>query len=65
MELKRTLRDAHRAHRWKDLPSICKGCGDWQTAGADYEPEQVDGTRPFWFNDEGVAVSGMPDVPGA
>ena len=64
-ELKRTLRDIHRAHRWKDLPSICKGCGDWQTAGADYEPEKVDGTRPFWFKSDTAPATGLPDIPGA
>jgi MoaA/NifB/PqqE/SkfB family radical SAM enzyme len=44
-------RAAHRAHRWADLPPICKGCGDWQTAGAEYDPPQIEGTRPFWFRD--------------
>lgn len=43
------LRRAHRAHRWDALPEVCRGCGDWQTAGAEYEPEQVPGTRPFWL----------------
>jgi radical SAM protein with 4Fe4S-binding SPASM domain len=42
-------RAAHRAHRWAELPEICRGCGDWQTAGAEYDPLQVEGTRPFWF----------------
>lgn len=46
-----SLRAAHRAHAWDQLPDICRGCGDWQTAGAEYEPEQVEGTRPFWFAD--------------
>ena len=45
-----SLRKPHREHRWKDIPDICKGCNDWQTAGADYEEETVPGTRPFWFN---------------
>jgi radical SAM protein with 4Fe4S-binding SPASM domain len=63
-ELKRTLRDIHRQHRWKDLPSICKGCGDWQTAGAEYEPEKVEGTRPFWFKDEEMADDEVPALPG-
>lgn len=35
------LRRAHREHRWADLPELCQGCGDWQTAGAEYEPERV------------------------
>lgn len=46
------LRRPHREHRWPDLPDICKGCRDWQTAGAEYEREAVAGTRPFWFNEE-------------
>jgi radical SAM protein with 4Fe4S-binding SPASM domain len=45
------LRRAHREHRWTDLPELCQGCGDWQTAGAEYEPERVPGTRPFWVHD--------------
>jgi radical SAM protein with 4Fe4S-binding SPASM domain len=43
------LRKVHRAHRWNDLPDLCKGCGDWQVAGAQYETEAVEGTRPFWY----------------
>jgi radical SAM protein with 4Fe4S-binding SPASM domain len=43
------LRRAHREHRWADLPDVCRGCGDWQVAGAEYETEQVEGTRPFWY----------------
>lgn len=43
------LRRPHRDHRWRDLPTICKGCGDWQVAGAQYEDETVSGTRPFWY----------------
>lgn len=46
------LRQPHRQHRWGDLPGICKGCGDWQVAGADYETETVAGTRPFWYYTE-------------
>jgi MoaA/NifB/PqqE/SkfB family radical SAM enzyme len=45
------LRSPHREHRWKDVPDICKGCRDWQTAGAEYEPETVPGTRPFWYDE--------------
>jgi radical SAM protein with 4Fe4S-binding SPASM domain len=52
-----TLRKPHRNHDWKNIPEICKGCGDWQTAGADYEKEKVKGTRPFWY-DETQAASG-------
>lgn len=43
------VRRPHREHRWADLPEMCKTCGDWQTAGAHYEAEQVPGTRPFWY----------------
>lgn len=45
------LRKAHREHRWADVPDVCKGCGDWQVAGADYSEEKVEGTRPFWYYD--------------
>jgi MoaA/NifB/PqqE/SkfB family radical SAM enzyme len=54
-ELGEKLRKPHREHRWKDIPNICKGCGDWQVAGAQYEPEEVEGTRPFWYYDESLA----------
>lgn len=47
--LRSTLRDPHRMHQWSALPEICKGCADWQAAGADYEEEAVGGTRPFWY----------------
>lgn len=50
--LKSSMRDPHREHRWQDLPDVCKGCGDWQVAGAEYEAETVEGTRPFWFYEE-------------
>ncbi len=46
------LRKPHREHRWRDMPNICKGCGDWQVAGADYAEEQVEGTRPFWYYEQ-------------
>ena len=46
------LRRPHREHRWKDIPDLCKGCGDWQVAGAEYEEETVEGTRPFWYYDQ-------------
>ncbi len=45
------LRKPHREHRWQDIPNICKGCGDWQVAGADYEEQKVEGTRPFWYDE--------------
>ncbi len=48
------LRKAHREHRWSDIPDICKGCGDWQVAGAEYAEEKVEGTRPFWYYEERV-----------
>jgi len=48
-----TLRKPHREHRWDALPEICKGCRDWQTAGAEYEKNNdVDGSRPFWYDPE-------------
>ena len=50
--LKGSLRDPHREHRWSDMPEVCQGCGDWQVAGAEYEEEAVEGTRPFWFYDD-------------
>jgi MoaA/NifB/PqqE/SkfB family radical SAM enzyme len=43
------LRSLHRGHRWDELPELCRGCRDWQTAGAEYEAETVPETRPFWF----------------
>jgi len=46
------VRKPHREHRWDDLPNICKGCGDWQVAGAEYADEKVEGTRPFWYYDQ-------------
>ncbi len=48
------LRRAHREHRWADLPDVCRGCGDWQVAGAEYEAEQVEGTRAFWYRRTGA-----------
>ena len=47
--LGQTLRRAHREHRWPDIPDLCKGCGDWQVAGAEYDPEVIANTRPFWY----------------
>jgi radical SAM protein with 4Fe4S-binding SPASM domain len=46
--LRSKVRVPHRAHRWAEIPDICRGCGDWQAAGAQYEAEKVAGTRPFW-----------------
>ena len=46
-----TVRRPHRRHAWAQLPEICRGCGDWQVAGAEYEEEEVEGTRPFWYRE--------------
>jgi radical SAM protein with 4Fe4S-binding SPASM domain len=56
------VRRPHREHRWNDIPDLCKGCGDWQVAGAEYEEESVEGTRAFWYydKDERSAVEPMP-----
>lgn len=51
------LRKPHREHRWDDLPELCKGCGDWQVAGAEYTEETVEGTRPFWYYDQQTEVA--------
>ena len=51
-KLRETLRDPQREHRWDDIPDICKGCGDWQVAGAEYEEEVVEATRPFWYYEQ-------------
>lgn len=48
--LRDKVRQAHRDHRWNDIPEVCKTCGDWQTAGAEYEEERVESTRPFWYS---------------
>ncbi len=45
------FRKVHLEHRWDELPQLCKNCGDWQTAGATYEQQTIEGTRPFWFKD--------------
>ena len=52
------LRKPHREHRWRDIPKICQGCGDWQTAGASYEEESVTDTRPFWFTGQAAPLDG-------
>lgn len=49
--LRASVRTPHREHRWNDIPDVCHKCGDWQVAGAEYEPETVAGTRPFWYYD--------------
>lgn len=52
VRLGETLRKPHREHRWNDIPEICKGCRDWQTAGAEYEKKNLPGSRPFWYDPE-------------
>ena len=54
------LRRRHREHRWGEIPGICKGCRDWQTAGAEYEPEKVPGTRPFWYREKKTQYKVFP-----
>lgn len=46
------LRRPHRKHFWSEIPDVCKGCRDWQTAGAEYEKKAVSGARPFWYDTE-------------
>ena len=47
------VRKPHREHRWTDIPEICQGCRDWQTAGAEYEKrDDIKGARPFWYSPE-------------
>lgn len=55
------LRKPHREHRWAEVPEVCQGCGDWQTAGAEYERERTPGTRPFWFSQEQATVEREQD----
>ena len=57
MRLGERLRKPHREHRWDDIPELCKGCGDWQVAGAEYTEETVEGTRPFWYYDQETEVA--------
>jgi radical SAM protein with 4Fe4S-binding SPASM domain len=49
------LRSLHREHQWSKIPKVCQGCGDWQTAGAEYEETKLPGTRPFWYDDKTTA----------
>ncbi len=49
--LGQTLRSKHINHDWSSIPEICKGCRDWQTAGAEYQSTKLKGTRPFWFKE--------------
>lgn len=50
-KLGQRLRAIHRAHAWATLPDVCRNCGDWQVAGAQYDEERAPGTRPFWVAD--------------
>lgn len=52
LRLGEKVRKPHREHRWADIPKLCKSCGDWQVAGAEYEEEKVEGTRPFWYYEQ-------------
>lgn len=54
------LRRPHREHRWEEIPDICKGCRDWQTAGAEYEKKNVPGARPFWYDPEATDFKVAP-----
>ena len=49
-KLGRIVRQPHRQHRWSDVPDLCKGCGDWQVSGAEYEETNIDNVRPFWYD---------------
>lgn len=53
------LRKKHKEHKWSEVPNICKGCGDWQVAGAEYEEETVEGTRPFWYDKDSESVTAL------
>jgi MoaA/NifB/PqqE/SkfB family radical SAM enzyme len=44
------LRKPQRERRWRDIPAVCQGCGDWQVAGAEYDDQEIAGTRPFWWS---------------
>ena len=56
------LRRPHREHRWSDMPNVCKGCRDWQTAGAEYEKKNAPGTRPFWYDPETTDFRVSPET---
>ena len=42
------------------MPEVCKGCRDWQTAGAEYEKSNTEGSRPFWYNSEETDYKVLP-----
>lgn len=48
----RDFRKVHFEHQWDKLPSLCQKCCDWQVAGAQYEEEVIEDTRPFWFKEK-------------
>ena len=48
------LRRPQREHRWRDIPAVCRGCGDWQVAGAEYDDREIAGARPFWWSSPGT-----------
>ena len=50
-ELGKHLRKHHTNHDWQNIPEICKSCGDWQVAGAEYEKPTSENTRPFWYSE--------------
>ncbi len=50
-ELGKRLRKYHKNHDWQNIPEICKSCGDWQVAGAEYEKPSTENTRPFWYSE--------------
>lgn len=59
LRLGEQVRRPHIEHRWNEVPDLCKGCGDWQVAGAEYEEQETaEGTRPFWFYDEKAQSAG-------
>mgnify|MGYP002633257721 CR=1 FL=1 len=49
------VRKPHRDHDWDEIPVICQGCPDWQTAGATYHEDEAvkpkSFSRPFWHED--------------
>jgi len=55
------LRRPQREHRWDDVPVLCQGCGDWQVAGAEYDEQEVEGTRPFWWSRPAASTDGRDE----
>jgi len=54
------IRQPHRDHRWNDIPDLCKGCGDWQVSGAEYEETKIEGVRPFWYSEKSTESHSPP-----